>query len=86
MLAFQGRLLFEEKEKFIDHCFNKALVRRLTSLTRNEPDSFMLIYKPSYEFTLFTSDYEFQEYFKEAYRRYSVGLPSIPFLKPEADQ
>jgi hypothetical protein len=85
MLAFQKRLLLEEKEKFVDHRFSKALVRRLTSLTGNELDSFMLIYKPPYEFTLFTSDYEFQEYIKEAYRRYLVGLPPIPFLKPEEE-
>lgn len=86
MLAFQRRLLLEEKEKFVDHRFNKALVRRLTSLTGNELDSFMLIFKPPYEFTLLTSDYEFQEYIKEAYRRYLVGLPPIPFLKSEEQE
>jgi hypothetical protein len=85
MLGFQKRLLMQEKEKFIDHRFNKALVRRLTSLTGNELDSFMLIYRPPYEFVLMTSDYEFQEYIKEAYRRYLLGLPPIPFLKPEEE-
>ena len=83
MLAFQRRLLIEEKEKFVDHRFNKALVRRLTSLTGHELDSFMVIYRPPYEFTLLTSDYEFQEYIKEAYRRFINGLPPIPFLKGE---
>jgi hypothetical protein len=86
MLAFQKRLLMQEQEKYVDHRFNKALVRRLTSLTGSELDSFMLIYKPPYEFTLLTSDYDFQEYIKEAYRRYLNGLPPIPFLKPEMDQ
>jgi hypothetical protein len=86
MLAFQRRLLTEEKDKFVDHRFNKALVRRLTSLTGNELDSFMLVYRPPYEFTLLTSDYEFQEYIREAYRRFINGLPPIPFLKPGEDQ
>ncbi len=86
MLAFQKRLLMQEKEKFVEHRFSKALVRRLTPLTGNELDSFMLLYRPPYEFTLLTSDYEFQEYIKEAYRRYLNGLPPIPFLKPEEDQ
>jgi hypothetical protein len=86
MLAFQRRLLMEEKEKFVDHRFSKALVRRLTPLTGNELDTFMLIYRPPYEFALLTSDYDFQEYIKESYRRYLNGLPPIPFLRPDEDQ
>jgi hypothetical protein len=85
MLAFQKRLLMQEQEKFVDHRFNKALVRRLTALTGNELDSFMLIYRPPYQFILLTSEYEFQEYIKEAYRRYINGLPPIPFLNPEEE-
>jgi len=85
MLAFQRRLVQQEKDKFVEHRFNKALVRRLTSLTGNELDSFMLVFRPPYEFALLTSDYEFQEYIKEAYRRFINGLPPIPFLKPGED-
>jgi len=85
MLSFQKRLMQQEKDKFVDHRFNKPLVRRLTSLTGNELDSFMLIFRPPYEFTLLTSDYEFQEYIKEAYRRFINGLPPIPFLKTGED-
>jgi hypothetical protein len=86
MLAFQRRLVQQEKDKFVDHRFNKALVRRLTSLTGSELDSFMLVFRPPYEFTLLTSDYEFQEYIKEAYRRFINGLSPIPFLKPGEDE
>ncbi|MBL7738493.1 MAG: hypothetical protein JNK14_04690 [Chitinophagaceae bacterium] len=78
MLAFQQRLLQQEQDKAVDHRFNKALVRRLTSLTGNELDSFMVIYRPPYEFTLLTSDYDFQQYIKDSYRRYLVGLPPLP--------
>jgi hypothetical protein len=85
MLAFQKRLLMQEQEKYVDHRFNKALVRRLTALTGNELDSFMLGYRPPYQFILLTSEYEFQEYIKEAYRRYINGLPPIPFLNPEEE-
>lgn len=86
MLAFQKRLLMQEREKFVDHRFSKALIRRLTSLDSSELDKFIMVYRPSYEFTLMTSDYEFQEYIKEAHRRFINGLPPIPFLKPEEDQ
>jgi len=46
--SFQQRLLLQEQEKFIDHRFNKALVRRLTLLTGSELDSFIALFKPSF--------------------------------------
>jgi hypothetical protein len=67
MLRFRERLLQEEQDKFIDHRFNKQLVRRLTNLTGEKLDSFMALYRPTYEFTLFSSDYEFQSYIKNCF-------------------
>ncbi len=69
---FRDRLLEEEREKFIDHRFNKALVLRLTGLVGAERDSFMLICRPSYELSLFTSDYDFQFYIKKCYEAYKL--------------
>ena len=83
MLAFQKRLLQEERDKYVDHRFNKAVVRRLTKLSGNELDSFMRLYRPSYQFTLLTNEYDFQKYIKEAYERYKQGLPPPVALKPE---
>ena len=71
MMKFQERLLEQEREKFIDHRFNKALVRRLTNLTGEELDKFMTMHRPAYEFTLYSSDYDFQSYIKEAYLIFS---------------
>ncbi len=76
MASFQKRLLLEEQDKFIDHRFNKALVRRLTLLEGSELDSFMLYYRPSFTFTKMAGDYEFQYYIKVAFFRYKKGLPS----------
>lgn len=70
MLAFQQRLLEQERDKFIDHRFNKQLVRRLTNLTGEALDSFMVIYRPLYEFALLTSDYDFQSYIKKCYEQF----------------
>jgi hypothetical protein len=64
MLKFQQRLLEQEQDKFIDHRFNKQLVKRLTNLDGEKLDSFMVLYRPSYQFTLATSDYDFQLYIK----------------------
>ena len=72
--SFQKRLLLEEEDKFIDHRFNKALVRRLTLLEGAELDSFMVIYRPSYTFAKYAGDYDFQYYIKTAFFRYKHGL------------
>ena len=70
-MKFQERLLEQEKEKFIDHRFNKALVRRLTNLPEGQLERFMVMYRPDYEFALYSSDYEFQFYIKEALTLYN---------------
>jgi hypothetical protein len=70
MASFQRRLIQEERDKFIDYRFSKALVLRLTGLTGTERDEFMLICRPTYEFCLLTGDYEFQAWIKECYAHY----------------
>lgn len=83
MASFQQRLLEQEQEKFIDHRFNKALVRRLTLLDGNELDSFMRVFRPGYEFTQLSGDYEFQLYIKTSLYRFKRGLPPSPIWKEE---
>jgi hypothetical protein len=85
LASFQKRLINEEREKYISHRFSKALVRRLTQLDGQLLDSFMVVFRPSFEFTKFSSDYEFQEYIKIAHSRFIRGLPPIDWLKPEFD-
>lgn len=70
--AFRDRLLAEEREKFIDHRFNKALVLRLTGLIGDERDSFMQYCRPTYEFCLYTGDYDFQFFIKKCYEVYKL--------------
>ena len=83
MLAFQRRLLTQEQDKFVDHRFNKGLVRRLTGLNEPEIDSFMMVFRPPYTFALLTDDYDFQKYIKDAYERYRNGQGPIPFIREE---
>ena len=70
MQHFQQRLLQEEQDKFIDHRFTKALVRRITKLSGAEQEDFMKRYRPSLEFTSTSTDYEFAEYIKLAWQEY----------------
>lgn len=83
LAAFQKRLLIQEQEKFIDHRFSKALVRRLTALDGNELDSFMTVFRPPYFFVVGTGDYDFQKYIKDSYERFRRGLPPAPILREE---
>ena len=85
MVSFQKRLFQEEQEKFIDHRFTKALVRRLTMLDGKELDSFMLLYRPSYAFTKLANDYDYQSYIKKALVRFRKGLPPDPFIRQEEE-
>lgn len=67
MLAFQKRLIQEEQDKAVDHRFTKAWVKKITHLNVPELDDFMNRYRPSYNFTMTVTDYEFAEYIKLAW-------------------
>ena len=66
MEKFRERLLEQEREAFINRKFSKGLVKRLTGLEGADQEKFMLLYRPSYEFTLLSSEYDFQLYIKQA--------------------
>jgi hypothetical protein len=66
MLALQRRLIEEEEDKYVDYRFNKTLVRKITGLQRPALDTFMRMYRPTYEFILnCENDYEFYKYIKD---------------------
>jgi len=69
---FRARLEREERDKYVDHRFTKALVRRITNLTSPALDTFMVQYRPSYE-TLqsFETDYDYYKYIK-AFGQYFI--------------
>jgi hypothetical protein len=71
MERFRERLLQQERDKFIDHRFNKQLVRRLTGLSDEALNEFMTLHRPTYEFTMYANDYDFQLYIKSSYQQYS---------------
>ena len=68
---FRERLEEQERDKFVDHRFTKALVKRLTGISDDtELADFMARYRPTYEFTAGTSDYDFQFFIRIAYQEY----------------
>ena len=66
MLAFQQRLEQEERDNYIDHRFTKALVKKLTGFEPPELDTFMIQYRPSYEFIQSCeTDYEYYKFISD---------------------
>lgn len=79
MERFRQRLEREERDKFIDRRFSRGLVKRLTGIEKEEElKDFMQKYRPTFEFTAGTSDYDFQYFIKIAYREYKKGKTAQP--------
>jgi hypothetical protein len=66
MLALQRRLEEEETDKYIDHRWNRALIRRVTGLEPPALDTFIRQYRPSKEFIQSCeTEYEFYRHIRE---------------------
>jgi hypothetical protein len=66
----QERLIEQEHDKYINHRFTKYLTHKLTSLTGSSLDTFMSIYKPSYESLVTMNDIELGYYVQQCYKLY----------------
>jgi hypothetical protein len=67
MLELQQRLIEEEQDKYVSYRFNKNLVKKITGLKGQELDTFMKVYRPTYDFIRnCENDYEFYRYIKES--------------------
>jgi hypothetical protein len=84
-IAFRERLIDDEEERFIDHRFNRGLIKRLTKLDGDQLDSFMTVYRPSYQFAKSATDYDFYDYIRLANEefRYNLTHPDYDRRKDE---
>ncbi len=64
--AFQQRLEEQEQEHYVNYRFNKILVSRITGLKSPALDSFVVWYRPSYEFAQASSELVFNQYILNA--------------------
>ena len=76
--AFQSRLIDEEHDKYVDHRFNRSIVLKITHLEGDEIDSFMVRYRPSYEFCKKATDYDLYDYVKLAFKEYQKDRKERP--------
>lgn len=77
-MSTQRYLIEDEKQRYIDHRFNKALVGRLTGLTHPALDSFMKMYRPSYDqLKTYANEIEYYQYIQEAGKSFKEYWPEI---------
>jgi hypothetical protein len=81
--SFQQRLELQEEEKYIDHRFNKLIVKRITGLEGILLDSFLVWYRPSYEFTRNSDELVFNQYILNAFYQFQKLMSMSPAKKEE---
>ncbi len=81
--SFQLRLEREEQEKYIDFRFNKISVGRITNFTGAALDTFLVWYRPDYEFTMESNDLVFNQYILNASYEFRRIMPLMPAKKED---
>lgn len=82
--AFQNRLEAQEQEKYVSYRFNKITVKRITGLSGVALDSFLVWYRPSFEFTQMSSELVFNQYILNASYQYRKWMPLGEAKKEES--
>lgn len=81
--AFQNRLEAQEQEKYVSYRFNKLFVGRITGLKSPALDSFLVWYRPTYEFAAAADEVVFNQYILNAYYQFQKIGMIIPQKKEE---
>ncbi len=81
--AFRNRLEREEKERYVNYKFNRTLVSRITNLKKPDLDTFMVRYRPDYEFIQLCDELTLNQYIINAWYHYKASLqrPYVPNLQ-----
>ena len=81
--AFQQRLELQEQEKYIDYRFNKIIVKRITRLNGISLDSFLVWYRPTYDFVTESDELIFNQYILNAFYQFQKLVDISPAKKEE---
>ena len=74
--AFQRRLEMQEQEKYITYRFNKVSVKRITNLSGPRLDTFLIWYRPDYEFARNSDELVFNQYVLNAFYQFEKIMPA----------
>ncbi|MEO7523830.1 MAG: hypothetical protein ABIT58_07030 [Ferruginibacter sp.] len=83
--AFQQRLETQEQEKYVNYRFNKMNVKRITGLQGQLLDTFLVWYRPDYEFARNSNEINFNEYVLQAFYQFQKLKPASPAKKEESN-
>ena len=72
--SFQLRLEQEEQEKYITFRFNKTLVKKITHLEGQQLDTFLIKYRPTYEFVSNADEITFNQYILNCSYKYKIEI------------
>lgn len=80
LASLQQRLLQQEEDKYIDHRFSIAFVRKVTKLNSPELEEFMKEYRPDYEIVQRMNELELGYFIERSYadyktKKYKTGAP-----------
>lgn len=82
MRKFRDRLEKQEQDRYIDYRFNKITVKRvINDLQSPGLDSFVVWYRPQYDFVADSSEQEFFQYIIDAYDQFKRLYPA--YIKRE---
>ena len=73
----------QENEKYVNYRFNKNFVRRVTQIYGPALDSFMVKYRPSYEFAVNADELSFNRYLLNSSYAFKKYLQQMDMLKEE---
>ena len=71
LLSFQKRLEVEEQEKYVNYRFSKVFIKRITGLQSPLLDTFLVWYRPTYDFTKNSDELSFNKYILDAQKHFN---------------
>ena len=78
---FQVRLEEMEREKYVTYRFNKTIVKRITQLDGDQLDSFMVKFRPTYEFVSTADQLTFNQFVLDASYQFKINLLKLDAKK-----
>ena len=76
--ALQTRLVEQEQDKYVTYRFNKSVIKKLTGLQGRTLDTFMVLYRPRYEFVQACNDLELYQYIWMSGKQYVASFARKP--------
>lgn len=82
--AFQNEYQFYQEQKYIDYTFNSKLIGQVTGLAGDSLQSYMELFRPTYQQLRAMSEYNYYNYIKWTAQRYREHGERARFVRPRS--